>query len=127
MNYCLEPEAVEEFNRGHVSQTGEPFGIRDPKGLAGALARPLGGFDGVEVYSTPPAKAGALLHGLAQAHPFLQGNKRTAWTAATTYLGLHGFGLDSTDDEATAFVLAVVTGEFDAQGIALWMSDRLTV
>ena len=67
MSYCLDPEAVEEINRGHVTLKNEPFAIRDRPGLLGALARPLHGFSGIEVFPTPIAKAGALLEGLAQA------------------------------------------------------------
>lgn len=127
VNYCLEPEAVEDINRGHVVAHGEPFGVRDHHGLLSALARPNAGFGGWEPFPTPVAKAGALIHGLASAHPFVQGNKRTAWSCATTYLGLHGFGIEASVLEATQFVLAVVAGSFDANASGKWIAARLTL
>ena len=127
MNYCLDPEAVEKINRGHVLLTGEPYGLLNRSGLLSSLARPLGGYGGIELFPSPVAKAGALLHALAEAHPFRQGNKRTAWTAATTFLGLHGIGIDASDDAATEFVLSVVAGEHHAKSASLWFADRITI
>ena len=126
MNYCLRPEAVILINKEHVALTGEPHALINRDGLLGALGRPLATFDGYERFPSVAARAGALMDGLAQAHPFQQGNKRTAWDSVTTYLGLCGMGLDGTpDDEATQFVLDVVMHQHDAASAAAWIADRI--
>ena len=126
MTYCLAVSAVVAMNRRLVEQTAEPHAVLSMGNLEGALARPLASFGGVEVFATLPAKAGALLDGIAQAHAFLQGNKRTAWLAAVTYLGINGLSLVGvSQDEAADVVLRVVVHELDAQGVAVWLADRL--
>ena len=125
MNFCLDPEVVVQINREHVLVTGEPHELVNPNGLMGALGRPLATFDGYEVFPTVVQRAGALLDGLAQAHPFSQGNKRTAWDAAMTYLATCGVGIDAGDDEAAEFVLGVVIHEYDAAAAGLWFAERV--
>ncbi|WP_448059972.1 type II toxin-antitoxin system death-on-curing family toxin [Cellulomonas hominis] len=126
MNYCLTPEAVILINREHVALTGEPHAVINRDGLLAALGRPLATFDGFEVFPSVAARAGALVDGLAQAHPFQQGNKRTAWDAVTTYLALANMGLDGTpDDDAAQFVIDVVEHRYDAKGAAVWIADRI--
>lgn len=127
MTYCLAPEAVVAINRRHVEESNEPHGVLYPDRLRGALARPLLGFGGVYPYETPVAQAGALLDGVAQAHAFMQGNKRTAWSVTTTYLGLHGYALEASNDEAVDLVLQTVAGEYTPEAIALWMADRIVL
>ncbi|HEY0186266.1 MAG TPA: Fic family protein [Cellulomonas sp.] len=125
MNHCLDPEVVIQIDREHVAVTGEPHEVVNRNGLLGALGRPLATFDGYEVFPTVVQRVGALLDGLAQAHPFRQGNKRTAWDPAITYLGTCGMGVEASDDDATEFVLGVVVHEFDAHQAAVWFADRV--
>lgn len=114
------------MNLDLVTLTGENHAIISPTNLEGALARPLHGFAGVEVFPTLPQKAGALLDGLAQGHAFEQGNKRTAWNASVTFLGINSLQLQYVpDDEAAEFVLDVVEHRRDAQSAALWFVDHI--
>lgn len=127
MIYCLDPDEVIGINRDHCALTGEPFGVRDQSSLLAALARPLHGFGGHAPFPTPVEKAGALLESIVQRHPFIQGNKRTGWTVATTFLGIHGFDVSATDDDAVDLVLGTVKHHHDAQSVALWFADRIVL
>lgn len=96
----LPIEAVVEYNRLEVEATGEHHFVRDPGLLESALARPqnafaYGGEDLVVL-------AVRLLAGIAQAHAFEQGNKRTAFEAMWHFLRLNGYDLAIEDTDAWA-------------------------
>ena len=62
--------------------------------LDAAVARPQATAFGVDAYPDLFTKAAALLHLLARNHTLADGNKRTAWAAAWTFLYINGFELD---------------------------------
>jgi|SRR5690625_2427864 len=96
-----------------------------PERLQGALGRPMHTSDGHVLYPTVHERAGALLHGLLSAHPFLDGNKRPAWVAAVMYLELHGIVLQEVPPtEAEAFVLNVVGKRLDERNAAVWFIQK---
>lgn len=82
--------------------------------LLAAIARPQATVFGEDAYPETVDKAAALMHSLATNHPLVDGNKRTAWASAVTFLMLNGY--DSIDaaaldnDAAEQFVLDVATG-----------------
>ncbi|MEV2215336.1 type II toxin-antitoxin system death-on-curing family toxin [Streptomyces sp. NPDC050997] len=101
------------------------FGGRTPEArapglLASAVHRPRARMFGTAAYQEPYEQAAALLHALATNHPLVDGNKRTAWLAAATFLALNGVDLDDVDhDAAYALVIDVASGvESDVGGIA---------
>lgn len=51
--------------------------------------------------------AASYLVGLVQNHPFLDGNKRTAYAVTATFLRLNGFRLGGSQDAKFALVLGV--------------------
>ena len=96
----LPIEAVIEYNRLEVEATGEHHFVRDLGLLESALARPQNAFaygeDDIVVLAV------RLMAGIAQAHAFEQGNKRTAFEALWHFLRLNGFDLAIEDTEAWA-------------------------
>jgi death-on-curing protein len=80
--------------------TGERHFLRDPGLLDSAMARPKNAF----AYSEEDivVLAVRLLAGLAQAHAFEQGNKRTAFVAMTEFLMINGYDLLIEDRERWA-------------------------
>jgi death-on-curing protein len=106
----LTDSQVIEINRRLVAETGEPHFLRDAGLLSSALARPKNRW----VYGDPDvvALAGILLLGIGQNHPFEQGNKRTALSAAAAFLLLNGYTLVAPDGEPLGkFVEQSITGE----------------
>lgn len=99
---------------------GVPLAVGDEGLLQAAIARPQASAFGNDAYPTVWDKAGALLHSLAANHPFVDGNKRSAWTAAWAFLGLNGHPLpDVYDvDAAEQLVLEAATGAIDWTKIA---------
>jgi death on curing protein len=96
----LPIEAVIEHNRFEVEETGEPHFLRDLGLLESALARPQNAFAYGE--EDVLSLAVRLLAGIAQAHAFEQGNKRTAFEAMWHFLRLNGYDLAIEDTQAWA-------------------------
>ena len=80
--------------------------------LDSAVARPAATAFGLDAYPDLVTKAAALLQSLARNHAFVDGNKRTAWASAWTFLTLNGIPLAATYDvdAAERLVLDVATG-----------------
>ncbi len=97
-------------------------GLQDENALEAALARPLnkaayGETDTIKL-------AAAYLYGIARNHPFSDGNKRTAFLAAFTFLFVNGYLLEAQQAEIIAFVLAVSAGDIDEAGAAAFLADH---
>jgi death on curing protein len=79
--------------------------------LDAAVARPQATAFGVDAYPDRFTKAAALLQSLARNHALVDGNKRTAWAAAWTFLYINGVELNPEFDvdDAEIFMNAVAT------------------
>lgn len=56
-------------------------------------------------------------------HPFIDGNKRVAFVALGQFLLDNRVLLSATDDDATAVMLSVATGETDIAALTAWLRD----
>jgi death-on-curing protein len=86
----------------HVDQLeryGGSHGVRDPGILEAALFRPQTGY-----YADIIEEAAALWESLAQNHPFIDGNKRTAFAAMYTFLVINGARLTVNAADAYEFI-----------------------
>ncbi|MET9844960.1 type II toxin-antitoxin system death-on-curing family toxin [Streptomyces ossamyceticus] len=87
--------------------------IRDAGLLESAVHRPSASMFGQEAYSDLFDKAAALLQSLTINHPFVDGNKRTAWTSCVVFLAMNRAQLRPDIDAAERLVIAVATGGMD--------------
>lgn len=117
----LSRAAVEIIHAEELAEHGGSAGLRDAGLLEGALARPQNRFAYGE--GDVPAFAAGYAFGLARNHPFVDGNKRTAFLAAYTFLGLNGFRLAAPEAEAVVMTLDLAAGTVDEQGYAAWLRD----
>jgi death-on-curing protein len=104
-----------------VQRTGGSQGIRDMERLGSAVARPQATFEGADLYPDLWLKAAALMHSLACNRPFVDGNKRTALTAAEMFLELNGHRLVASNPQAIEFTRCVVAGRTDVAEMAAWL------
>ncbi len=84
--------------------------------LESSLARPLATAFGLDAYEGLEPKAGALLHSLARNHGLVDGNKRLALAATIAFLGLNGYRLTRSNDEAYMLVMDVASGQLGDVG-----------
>ena len=74
-------EDILAIHEDQIERYGGAHGIRDPGLLEAALFRPQTGY-----YDTLIDEAAALWESLSQNHPFVDGNKRTAFAATFVFL-----------------------------------------
>ncbi|NHA07109.1 type II toxin-antitoxin system death-on-curing family toxin [Mucilaginibacter sp. HC2] len=108
-----------------IEKFGGVKGIRDQGGLEAAIARPNATFDGLDLYPEAIDKAAAIFESIIINHPFLDGNKRTAY--ALLRLTLLDFELDiyATEDEKYDMTISASKGELNFDGIKLWLAEKV--
>jgi death-on-curing protein len=118
----LPPDVVLAIHEEQLAEHGGGEGIRDLGLLESALARPLNPV----AYGAPdlPALTASLGYGLARNHPFVDGNKRTAYVAVETFLVLNGLGLVADDAECVVVMLDLAAGDLPEEGFAAWLRDN---
>lgn len=117
----LTRDAVLALHDEAIAETGGSYGFLNEHFLDAALQRPLTAFGGVELFSTVYLKAAALAHSIATTHPFVDGNKRTAYLAAAALLHHNGFCITADGAEIEKTVMDVVAGKVDLEGFAGWL------
>lgn len=126
MTTYLTEEQVTRLHDRALQKYGGAAGIRDAGALASALAQPSQEAFGAEFYPTLNEKAAAYLFFLARNHPFSDGNKRTAYLAAATFLLMNGVKLRGSDDAVFELVLQTARGELpDVRAVAEAMGRLL--
>jgi death-on-curing protein len=97
--------------------------LRDAGLLESALARP----EQLANYASPDVAdiAAAYAFGLAKNHPFVDGNKRTAFLALGLSLRLNGYRLTASQPDATQTILLLAAGELSEQALATWIRGQM--
>jgi death-on-curing protein len=105
-----------------LAEHGGGTGIRDAGMLESALARPLNRWSyGVDDFA---ALAAAYAFAIARNHPFVDGNKRTAWVLARLFLALNRVTLQFEPEDAIRAMLALAAGELSEEEVADWFRER---
>ena len=93
-----------------IERFGGTPSVRDEGLLESALAQPQATFGGQFLHPTISEQAAAYLYHIAMNHPFIDGNKRTAFAVTDTFLRLNGCTLNLTDERAYDLVMRVARG-----------------
>lgn len=106
-----------------LAEHGGPSGVRDMGALESALARPRNQWEYGEDDLCRLAAAHAF--GLARNHPFADGNKRTAWVLARTFLALNAVEIAFAAVDAVSTVQALAAGNLTEDELADWFRQHL--
>ena len=101
---------LEDLLRIAVRVLGDEVQVRDAGLLESAAHRPRTTVFGADAYPDVHDKAAALLHSVVSNHALIDGNKRLGLAAVIAFLGLNGWRLTLTNDEAYDLVIAVASG-----------------
>ena len=122
----MEKSLVLAIHERQIAEHGGGTGVRDETLLESALARPLQ----LHAYGDPPPDmadlAAALAHGLVRNHPFVDGNKRTAWIACRMLLALNDVDISASADDKYLTMLALAEGSLAADEFAAWLRANST-
>ena len=104
-----------------LAEHGGADGIRDKGAIDSARPRNLA------AHGNPDAAdlAAAHIRGLTARHPFVDGNKRTAWVAGRLFLADNGYRLDFDPLDAVGIMEGVAAGRVEEHSLAAWLRSRL--
>ena len=69
-------------------------------------------------------KSAIMLHGIAAGHPFVDGNKRTAFVAADNLVRDQGYQISATDEEVVSFMLEVAEYKHTRESVEAWLKEK---
>jgi death-on-curing protein len=69
-------------------------------------------------------KAAIILHGIATGHPFVDGNKRTAFVAADNLVRDQGYQISATDEDVVSFMLEVAEYRRTRESVEAWLKEK---
>ncbi|WP_017672577.1 type II toxin-antitoxin system death-on-curing family toxin [Blastomonas sp. AAP53] len=106
-----------------IAEHGGGQGIRDEGLLESALNRPVN----LAGYGEPAAAdlAAAYAFGIARNHPFVDGNKRTAWVAARLFLMVNAVEIAFDKADATVMMQQLAAGDLSEDEVARWFRDHI--
>ena len=108
------------FHADQIRRYGGDAGIRDPGALESALFRPQTGY-----YDNLIDEAAALWESMAQNHPFIDGNKRTAFAVTDVFLKMNDIMITASPEETTSFVYSLYDSQtFNFKELATWLRSN---
>ena len=115
----LTLDEVLAFHERLIAEFGGSPGVRDEGLLESALGKPKNFF----AYSKPTMfeLAASYAFGIVKNHPFIDGNKRTGFMAAYTFLGKHQWELGATEADATVQTLRLAANDCSQADYAAWL------
>jgi death-on-curing protein len=115
----LDATDVLAYHAEQISEHGGSPGLRDLGLLESALARP----QNLAAYGQPTVfeLAAGYAAGLAKNHPFVDGNKRTAFVACVTFIELHGWQFAATEEATAIAFLELAGGKVTERELARWL------
>lgn len=118
----IEESVVWAVHEAQLAEHGGSTGVRDSGLLQSALARPLN----LVAYGEADAStlAAAYGFGIARNHPFIDGNKRTAFVCVELFLALNGYVLTASDTDCVSAMLALAAGELPEADFAAWIKTH---
>jgi death on curing protein len=116
----LTKAVVLAIHSDQVREHGGSLGVRDMGLLESALARPLNVF-GYRPDSDLFALAASYGFGVAQNHPFIDGNRRVAFQTMYVFLGLNGVRIAGEEAEVVEVILRLAAGTMGEDQLASWL------
>jgi death-on-curing protein len=105
-----------------IERYGGAKGVRDRGLLEAALYRPQTGY-----YADLIEEAAALWESLAQNHPFVDGNKRTAFAVTYTFLAINGGRVTADALPTHEFIMGLhEAGAFDFEPLTAWLRNNVS-
>lgn len=115
----LDKQLILAVHDEQLAEHGGLSGLRDDGLLESALARP----EHLAAYGKPDVAelAASYGYGIARNHPFIDGNKRTAFVTALLFLAFNRYSFKATDSDKVIVMLKVAAGEITEAEFATWI------
>ncbi len=118
----LDATDVTAYHAEQIAEHGGSAGLRDRGLLESALARP----QNLAAYGEPSVfdLAAGYAAGIAKNHPFVDGNKRTAFVASVTFLELNGWQFVGTEEATAAAFLELAGDKLFQHELSHWLESH---
>lgn len=103
---------------------GGSSGIHNTGMLESAIGRPFATFASQDLYPDIFLKAGAFIQSIVKNHPFVDGNKRTAFAGAMVFLKANGLSFNADQNNVVKFMIRVANENISVDEIARWLKKR---
>lgn len=124
MPVWIRPDVLRALHGRQLAEHGGAGGIRDEGLLESALFRPIQLWN-YDSSADVAALAASYAGGLVRNHPFVDGNKRTAYVACRTFLLLNGVDIEAAREDKYETFLALVERRITEDEFAAWLRRRL--
>lgn len=117
-------KAVRIIHDRQIARHGGASGLRDEGLLQNALQRPVNKwqYENADTFEC----AAAYAFGIAKAHAFVDGNKRTAFVTSVTFLRLNGWHFVIEPAEGVTFMEDLASGLFSEESFKCWLEQSST-
>ena len=118
----LRTPAVLAIHQRLLFEFGGAEGVRDQGLLESALSRP----QHLWHYERPDMLdlAAAYAFGIINNHAFIDGNKRTAYTAAFVFLSINGYEMEADEGEVVVMTVGLAEKSIRQEQYAAWLRDH---
>lgn len=118
----IDRRLIIAIHGAQIAEFGGASGIRDEGLLESALAQPRNhaAYTGADIVELAAIYALAI----ARNHPFIDGNKRTAYVALEFFLVRHAFRFAASDLDAVTMMLQMAAGEIGDAAFIAWVRDH---
>jgi len=121
----VKDEAVLAIHHRQLEEHGGLEGIRDQGLLQSALNRPKNLFAYAELPPDIASLAASYAWGIVKNHPFFDGNKRTAYVVARTFLKLNGYDVQASNQEKYQTWIDLAANNLSEEQLAEWIRKHL--
>jgi death on curing protein len=119
----LDADVALAIHDRQLAEHGGGTGVRAHDMLESAMSRPVNQWHYGE--EDLCALGAAYAFDVARNHPFVDGNKRTAWVLARLFLKLNQVSIAFAAKDAIATVLALAAGELSEDELAEWFRAHI--
>jgi death on curing protein len=118
----LSLQVITAIHEEQIAEHGGASGTRDSGLIESAIARPMNRAN----YEKPDTAelSAAYAYALCRNHPFVDGNKRTAYVAARLFMELHGLHLTASQPDKVIVMLRLANGSMTETEFAAWLREN---
>ena len=121
----VRDDVVLAVHKRQLAEHGGAEGIRDEGLLVSSLARPRNLVAYSDEKPELSAIAAAYAYGIIKNHPFVDGNKRTAYVCMRLFLKLNGLDIQAAQADKIRVMLDLAAGAIDRDGLADWLRSHV--
>jgi death-on-curing protein len=117
-------EQLIALNMAAINKGGGSSGVRSVARLESVVASQTQAVFGEDLHKTIFDKAAAIIRGIVQDHPFVDGNKRTAMLAGLSMLDINGVNISLDAGEVENFAVKIAVENLSVEEIASWLKSH---